>query len=98
MTVNSAVNDLQGIYVVEGNITINDNGVANYESEDTLSEQLTVQGALVSAGTININRTLGVANNFLPPVIVKYRPDLITSLVDNNIKIVSVQKLFLGEY
>jgi hypothetical protein len=97
MTVNASVTRLDGLFLVLGNVTILDDGVANYDGSD-ISDQLEIHGALAVGGYVNIERTLGAANNFAPPVRFIYEPTIIAALEAANVGVVDVQKLWLGEY
>jgi len=88
---------VQGIFVAQGNIWINDNKVANYDANNT-SEFITIEGSLTSGGIIHFDRTMGVANTTSNPIEIIYRPDMVQKMIDENINIIMVQKIFVGEY
>ncbi len=97
MTVNASVTRLEGLFLVLGNVTILDDNVPNYDGAD-LSDQLEIHGALAVGGYINVERSMGAANNYAPAVRFIYEPTIIAALEASGVGMVDVQKLWLGEY
>lgn len=97
LIVPSNVTRLDGLFLVQGNGTIQDNGTPNYDGSVT-TEQFELQGGMALGGTLTVNRTMGVANNYYPPVIFTHRPNMIKIMEDQGISLVTVQKLWLGEF
>lgn len=97
LTINQEVTDVDGLFFVQGNATIEDNAIANLDPNDK-SDQFTLRGALAVVGTVYINRTMGVANNYAPPVIFQTRQDMLEALIDSQTTIVGEQRIWLGEF
>ena len=81
ITINGNVTQLEGIFMADGNITIQDG------SNDNLNDQLTVAGSLVADadnqgnGSLTNQRDLGADNNLNPAVVFRFRPDLIVTML-----------------
>ncbi len=97
LTVRPDVTDVDGLFFVQGDATIEDNGVANLDPNDR-DEQFTLRGSLAVVGTTYINRTMGVANNYAPPVIFQSRQDMLVALANSLTNIVAEQRIWLGEF
>jgi len=79
ITINSNVNQVEGVFVADGGITIQGSSEAD--------PQIVLEGTYIadadasgSEGLVN-NRDRGVENNFNPPAVFRYRPDLVVTLL-----------------
>jgi len=99
LAITSAVKDslaggasaIQAIFVVLGDVTIADDPADN-------NDDLTIEGALITQGQINFERSLYSNNNYRPPVTVVFRPDMFLSMEDNSAGIISIQKSLVSQY
>lgn len=69
----TSVNRVEGVLIADGNINVT----------GTVNQQTVLNGVLYSSGgDINLTRgfVLGVTNNSMPAVVVKYRPDFVFSM------------------
>lgn len=81
ITIGENVTQMEGIFIADGGFIINDEGHESYTEADTTG-QLSVTGALLSSDDFTMNRTLGVANNINPAVIVNYSPTIVSNFLN----------------
>ena len=79
LTIGAGVDTLEGIYIVYGNLTIEDDGTPNYDRAVTTGA-FTLNGSLMVQGSIVINRTLGAANDSAVPFTVLYDPSYMRAM------------------
>ncbi|MCR4326617.1 MAG: Ig-like domain-containing protein [Candidatus Roizmanbacteria bacterium] len=92
----AGVTQIEGIYIVDGDIMIRDEGAENLQPYPDATEvflqtpvsagglgQLKITGTMIASGQINILRSLGAANNYHPPVIFEYDVAQMHNFIDN---------------
>ena len=82
INVSHTVNDVQGLYVADGNL--------NTETNATTDNPLTFEGSMVAWGAVNLGRNLKAFNITTPGETFIYRPDLILNM-PNNVKTFAMQ-------
>ena len=82
LTIDTSVTSLEGIYVVFGNLTVEDEGLANYDRLYTTGA-FTLTGSLMVQGLLIIERTLGAANDNAVPFSVVYNPQYMYEMMQD---------------
>ena len=82
---------IEAMFIVLGDVTIADDPADN-------DDDLTIEGALISQGQINFQRSLYTNNNYRPPVTVVSRPDMFLSMENDNAGIINIQKSLVSQY
>ena len=90
LTINQAVKNIEGMFIIFGDITVLDD-------ETDYTDDINIEGALVASGSIHFGRSLYVNNNTTPAVTVRFRPDMLGKMAAEGIGIIDLQTNIVGQ-